>query len=93
MESKEIIKERLILADNSQYLYSITPVEIRNSLGAVMATLFEYSISNNTSQNYKLYKTKDGNWYDIQEANPASEKALLMSLKLAINSQEKSKII
>jgi len=56
-----------------------------------MATLFEYSISNNTSQNYKLYKTKEGNWYDIQEANPASEKTLLMTLKLAINSQEKAK--
>ena len=93
MESKDVIKAQLILEDKGQYFYSIKPVEIRNSLGAVMATLFEYSISNNTSQNYKLYKTKEGNWYDIPEANPTSEKALLMSLKLAINSQEKGKMI
>ncbi len=93
MESKEVIKAQLILEDKSQYFYSITPVEIHNSLGGVIATLFEYSISNNTSQNYKLYKTKEGNWYDIPEANPTSAKALLMSLKLAINSQEKGKMI
>jgi len=93
MESKEVIKAQLILEDKSQYFYSIKSVEICNSLGAVMATLLEYYISNHTSQTYKLYKTKEGNWYEIPDANPTSEKALLMSLKLAINSQEKSKII
>ena len=76
METKDVIKAPLILEDKSQYYYSIKPFKICNSLGAVMATLLEYSISNNTSQNYKLYKTKEGNWYDIPEANPASEKAL-----------------
>ena len=91
METKDVIKTQLILEDKSQYFYSITPVEIRNSLGVVLAILFEYSISNSTPQNFKLYRTKEGNWYDISDANPTSEKALLMSLKLAINSQEKSK--
>lgn len=84
-------KGALNLEDNRQYYYSIKPVEICNSLGVVMATLLESSISNNNSQNYKLYKTKEGNWYDIPVTNPASEKALLMSLKLAINSQQKAK--
>lgn len=69
MESKEVIKAQLILEDKSQYFYSTNPVEICNSPVAVMATLLEYSISNNTSQNFKLYKTKEGNWYDIREAN------------------------
>jgi len=93
MQSKDVIKAQLILEDNRQYFYSITPVEIRNSLGVVLDTLFEYSISNSTPQTFKLYKTKEGNWYDIPDANPTSEKALLMKLKLAINSQEKGKVI
>ena len=93
MEQIRIIKEQLILEDKSQYYYSIKPVEICNSLGAVIAALLEYSISNNTSQNFKLYTTKEGNWYDIPEANPTSEKALLMSLKLANKFTKKGKII
>jgi len=80
--------EQIILEDNSQYFYSVRPVEITNALGAVIATLKEYSISNVSAQIYKLYKTKEGNWYDIPEANPAADNAILMSLKLTINSQE-----
>ena len=90
-EPIDIIKAQLILEDKSQYFYSIKSVEICNSLGAVMATLVEYVISNHTSQNYKLYRTKEGNWYDVPDVNPTSEKALLMFLKMAINSQEKAK--
>jgi hypothetical protein len=86
--SVELKNEQLILEDNNQYFYSIKAVEITNALGAVKATLFEYSISNNNTQNYKLYKTKEGNWYDIPEANPTAENAIILSLKLAINYRE-----
>ena len=50
--------------------------------------MLEYSLTDLNGKNHKLYKTKEGNWYDIPEANFAVDNAVLMSLKSAINSQE-----
>ena len=36
----------------------------------------------------KLYKTTEGNWYDIEEVKPASEKKILRMLKSAIDAKE-----
>lgn len=80
--------ERIILENKSRYFYTVKPVEITNALGAIIDTLMEYSISNMSTQNYKLYRTKEGNWYDVPEVNPTADNAVLMSLKLAINSKE-----
>ncbi len=49
MESKKVTEEQLILKDKSQYLFCIKRVEITNFLGAIMANLFEYFISKNSS--------------------------------------------
>ena len=80
--------QELIIENSGQYFYSVKPVEITNALGTVIGTLLEYSISNMSTQNYKLYKTKEGNWYDVPELNPATDNAVIASLKLALNSQD-----
>lgn len=43
--------------------------KIANSLGAADAVLDEYFITDSNGETYKLYKTNEGNWYDIAEAN------------------------
>jgi hypothetical protein len=80
----EEIKE-IVLGDNSRFSYTIKQVEITNILGAAVAVLDEYSITNSAGENYKLYKTKEGNWYDVPETNKEADKSVLMSLKLGID--------
>ena len=84
----EVTKQKnneIILEDNSQYFYTVRPFEITNALGAVIAVLDEYSITNINGEIYKLYKTKEGNWYDISETIPVENNAFLRALKLAID--------
>jgi hypothetical protein len=69
----EEIKE-IILNDNSRFSYSIKQVQITNILGAAVAVLNEYFITKSAGENYKLYKTKEGNWYDVPEANKGVDK-------------------
>lgn len=76
----------IILQDGTQFFYTVKSIEFTNVLGATIAVLDEYSIRNSAGEIYKLYKTKEGNWYDVPEANIEAEKAVLLSLKLAINS-------
>lgn len=80
----EEIKE-IILSDNSRFYYTIKQVEITNILGAAVAVLDEYFITNYADENYKLYKTKEGNWYDVAEANKSANQRKLMFLKVAID--------
>jgi hypothetical protein len=80
----EEIRE-IVLNSNSRFSYTIKQVEITNILGAAVAVLDEYSITNSAGENYKLYKTKEGNWYDVPEANKGVDKGVLMVLKLGID--------
>jgi hypothetical protein len=82
----EEIKE-IIFGDNNQFSYSRKQVHITNILGAAVAVLDEYSITDSAGVNYKLYKTKDGNWYDLPEANTGIAKSILLALKLKIDNQ------
>jgi hypothetical protein len=85
METKtEAIKE-IILGDNSRFTYTIKQVEITNILGAAVAVLDKYFITDSAGENYKLYKTKEGNWYDVAEVNKGVDKSVLMGLKLGID--------
>lgn len=79
--------KEIILEDNNLYLYSVNPVEITNVLGAVIAVLEEYSITGSKGENYKLYKTKEGNWYDIADTTPVVNTPVLRALKLAIDNK------
>lgn len=80
----EEIKE-IVLGDNNRFSYTIKQVEVRNILGAAVAVLDEYFITSPTRENYKLYKTKEGNWYDVVEANKSVDQRKLMFLKVAID--------
>lgn len=79
--------KQVILDDGSQYFYTLKPVEITNSLGASVAVLNEYLITNQGGETYKLYKTKEGNWYDVPESNQGADKGTLLALKLKINAE------
>lgn len=79
--------KQIIFGDNNQFSYTRKQVEIKNILGAAVAVLDEYSITDSTGEKYKLYKTKDGIWYDLPEANTGIAKSILLALKLKIDNQ------
>ncbi len=47
----------------------IRTFEITNALGVIIAVLDEYFIINKDEDVFKLYKTKEGNWYDFHGFN------------------------
>lgn len=79
--------KQIIFGDDKHFSYTRKQVEIKNILGAAVAVLDEYSITDSAGVNYKLYKTKDGNWYDLPEANTGIAKSILPALKLKIDNQ------
>ena len=83
------------MEDNSRFYYTICPYELTNSLGIIIAILQEYNFTkkgdNNGQFSCKFYRTKEGNWYDIEEAKIGAEKGILRMLKSAIDVKEKSK--
>ncbi len=81
-------QNQIILEDGKEYFYAVNPFEMTNVLGAAVATLQEYSISGINGENYKIYKTKEGNWYDIAEVNSGRLNLVLISLKSAIDLKE-----
>lgn len=89
MQIKTTEIKEIVLGDNSRFSCTINQVEITNILGAAVAVLDEYFITNSAGENYKLYKTKEGNWYDVPEANKGVDSSILMGLKLGIDSTEK----
>ena len=89
---KNIFSNQITLEDNSQFYYTIKPYELTNALGNIIAVLQEYNFTkkddNNEDFSCKLYKTKEGNWYDIEEAKMDTEKVILRMLKSAIDAKE-----
>ena len=89
---KNVFSHQIILEDNSLFYYTIKPYELTNALGNIIAVLQEYNFTkkgdNNGQFSCKLYKTKEGNWYDINDNNSASEYVLSRALKTAIDLQE-----
>ena len=94
---KKLFSNQIILEDNSQFYYTITPYKLTNALGNIIAVLAEYNFTkkdDNTGQFlYKLFKTKEGNWYDFEDAKLVNEKDILRKLKSAIDAVEKNEII
>lgn len=80
---------QVILDDRTQYFYTIKPFELKNGLGATVAILQEFIFTKDAEGNdqacYKLYKTKDGNWYDIQDLKSAMDYPVLRRLKAAMD--------
>ena len=80
----EEIKE-IVLTDNRRFYYTVKQVEITNILGAAVAVLGEYSITNSTGEVYKLYKANEGNWYDVPDMNKGVNTSVLLALKFGID--------
>ncbi len=89
---KNLFSNQIILEDNSQFYYTITPCELTNALGNIIAVLQEYNFTkrdDNNGQTFcKLYKTKESNWYDFEDAKTTVEKGTLRLLKSAIDAKE-----
>ena len=87
---KHLFSNQIVLEDGSLYYYSISPYELKNALGHNLAILQEYNFAKKDDESglfsCKLYKTKDGNWYDFEGVNKGIKKNILLSLKLAIDS-------
>jgi hypothetical protein len=88
-ELKTAKTNEVILEDNTQYFYTIKPFELKNTLGQKVATLQEFTFTKsaeNTDQvSYKLYKTKEGNWYDVPDLKSSIDYAILRLLKAAMD--------
>ena len=89
---EKLFSNQIIIEDNSQIFYTIKPYELSNALGNIITVLQEYNFMKkediSTQCVVKLYKTTEGNWYDIEEVKPASEKNILRMLKSAIDAKE-----
>ena len=89
---KNLFSNSIVLEDNSQFYYSIKPHELTNAVGQVVAVLQEYIFTKKDEHtgdfSCKLYKTKEGNWYDINTDYAGVEKNLTLRLKTALNKQE-----
>ena len=87
-----LFSNQITLEDRSQFYYTISPYELTNSLGNIIAVLQEYNFANpvgfNGQFSGKLYKTKEGNWYDIEDVNIFSDKGIVRMLKSAIDIKE-----
>ncbi len=94
---KTLFSSQIILEDNSEFYYTVKPFDLTNALGNIIAVLAEYNFTkkdDNTGQFlYKLFKTKEGNWYDFEDAKLINEKGILRKLKSAIDAVEKNEII
>ena len=84
-----LFSNQITLEDNSQFYYTISSYELTNALGNIITVLQEYNFTkkddNNGQFSCKLYRTKEGNWYDIEDENSGVGKGVLLALKLAID--------
>ena len=76
--------------DGNTYYYTTSLFNAENPLGIIKATLTEYSLykKNEEALIGKLYKTDEGNWYDLPDNNPINP-LLLTFIKMAIDEREK----
>ena len=94
---KNFFSSEITLEDNSQFYYTTKPYELPNTLGNIIAVLKEYNFTkkdnNNDQFSCRLYKTKEGNWYDFEEAKVITEKNILRMLKSAIDAKENNTVL
>jgi hypothetical protein len=91
-----LFRNQITLEDKSQFYYAISPFELTNALGNIIAVLQEYNFTkkdDNSGQfSCKLYKTKEGNWYDFEDAKTTVEKVTLRMLKSGIDTKENKEV-
>ncbi len=82
---KTALGKQIRLDDGRKFQYIISQVEVLNALGVVAAVLDEYCITGEDGTTFKLHKTKEGNWYNLERQNNVSEQPVLQHLKRAID--------
>ena len=94
---KHIFSNQVMLEEGSVFFYSISPYELKNALGQKVAILQEYNFAKKGDENgrftCKLYKTKDGNWYDEEEVKTHTEKVMVRMLKSAVDIKENKEVV
>jgi hypothetical protein len=88
-----MIKTEIKAKDGNTYYYTTSLFNAENPLGIIKATLTEYSLYKVNDEEIligKLYKTDEGNWYDLPDNNPINP-LLLTFIKMAIDESEKTK--
>lgn len=88
----------IVLNTSNQTLYySTAETEIRNPVGKVSATLIEYVITADKEGSKdifcKLYKTKEGFWYDPVYSEEQVDTITKHSIKAAIDAAENKRNI
>lgn len=92
-ELKHFNSKQISLEDGSQFYYTIQPFEMKNILGAAIAVLDEYIFTKKgTAEIYNLYRTNEGNWYDVDESQTNVNSSIQRLLKLSILNIESSNI-
>lgn len=79
-----------VIKDGKKYFYSIASYDAKNPLGVVKQTLKEYTFyqaENPEKLIGKLYRTDDGNWYDLPTETPITT-TFATFLKTAIEESE-----
>ena len=93
---KNLSGNQVILEDNTIFYYIIKPYELKNPLGNIVVVLQEYNFTKEEDTDgaftCKLYKTKEDNWYDLEEDTSMPGKALTRMLKASINEKETNPI-
>ena len=80
----------VVAKDGIKYFYVTAPYNVKNSLGVVRATLKEYAVyaaPDSESIIVKLYKTDNGNWYDLPEGI-SIDSLVATYIKMAIDDSE-----
>lgn len=85
--------KQIILEDGACFFYIVNPYEMKNALGAVITMLDEYCFTRKDSvETYKLYRTKEGDWYDLTSSENTDDYRILRSLKAAFDSMQNTAI-
>lgn len=93
---KNLFSQQVVLENNERYAYTIKPFELTNALGKIVTTLSEYEFTREADAaepfNGKLYRTKEGSWYEIDDVNVAAQKSTLRKLRNAIEAKENAEL-
>lgn len=82
----------IVLPNNEVYYYEIGVYEMKNMLGNTVAILQEYVLTKEGERSsealMKLYKTREGSWYEIEEITSPEQLHLIRNIKIALDANE-----
>ena len=85
-----IITSQQVAVNGLFYTYTIQDAAITNALGTVIATLTEYKLTGSAGDTISLFRTTEGNWYDMKQSDSPFKNAIMAALKTAIDQKEKT---